>query len=198
MSFLGNILGGGPSNNQKQANNLLNSASQTALNTGGSYLTGSQGAFQAPTSYYQSILSGNPASVSGAIAPELNQSNQGYANARAQLNTYAPMGGGRSSQITQLPFQQQGAITNMISQARQGAAQGLTGIGGAEGQIGASLLGTGAQAANAFGTQAYQQNLLATQLGLGVGGALGSIISGGIAGAAGGGGFTGALKGAFG
>jgi hypothetical protein len=160
MSFLGNLFGGGPSNDQKQSNNLLNSAAQTGLNTGGQYLTSSQQNFAAPSTYYQSILSGNPAAVAGAVAPEVNQLNQGYANARRQVDQYAPLGGGRSSQITQMPFQQQGAITNLIAKARENAAQGLTGIGSAEGGIGSNLIGTGAQAANAFGNQATEQNLL--------------------------------------
>jgi hypothetical protein len=178
MSFLGNLFGGGPSNNQKQANNLLNSAAETGLNVGGNFLRSSQNAFQAPTSYYSSILSGNPAAVSGALAPELSQLNAGYRNARTQLDQFAPMGGGRASMISQLPFEQQSAITNLIAQQRALAAQGLTGIGGTMGGIGANLVGIGTNAAGIMGSQAFEQALRNQQVGQSVGQGIGSIIAG--------------------
>ena len=185
MSFLSNLFGGGPSNNQKTANNQLNGAANAGINTGLSYLGNSQQAFQAPTSYYSSILSGNPASVAGALSPEISALNSGYANNRVALDQFAPMGGGRAEAMAQLPFQRSGAITNLIAQERANAAQGLTGLGTTQGAIGQSLLGTGVQAANAFDVNAAQQHLLQQQTGMGIGSAIGNLLTGGLLGSIG-------------
>jgi hypothetical protein len=177
VSFLGNSFGAGPNNNQQTANNQLNATAQTGLNFGNSFLSGAQGAFQAPTSYYQSILSGNPASVSQAIAPSVNQLNSAYTQASQQNDQFAPMGGGRAAMQAQLPYQKAGAITNLISGAQQGAAQGLTGIGSAEGSIGNTALGIGGNAANAFDVNAGNQHDFQYNANNAIGGAIGKMIA---------------------
>jgi hypothetical protein len=186
MSFLSNLFGGGPNNNQKTANNQLNANAQNASNTGMAYLGNSATNFQAPTSYYASILSGNPSSVAGALSPEINQLGSAYQQQKQQVDQFAPMGGGRAALSAQLPYQQAGAITNMISQARQNAASGLTGIAGTEGALGQGLLGTSTTAASAFDQNAYLQHMLQQQTGLGVGSAIGSLLTGGLLGKIGG------------
>jgi len=123
------------------------------------FLGNSDTNFKAPTSYYSSILSGNPASVAGALSPEISQLQSAYQQNRQAVDQFAPMGGGRASFMAQLPFQRASAVTNLISGARQNAAQGLTGIAGTQGALGSSLLGVGTQAAGAFGNQATTQNL---------------------------------------
>jgi len=186
MSFLSNLFGGGPSNNQKTANNQLNANAQNASNFGLGYLQDSGTNFQAPTSYYASILSGNPASVAGAVSPEISAINSGFQQGRQQVDQFAPMGGGRAATIGQLPYQKASAITNLISQARQNAASGLTGIAGTEGALGQGLLGTSTTAASAFDQNAYLQHLMQQQTGLGVGSAIGSLLTGGLLGKIGG------------
>lgn len=123
------------------------------------FLGNSDTNFKAPTSYYSSILSGNPASVAGALSPEISQLQSAYQQNKQQVDQFAPMGGGRASFMAQLPFQRASAVTNLISGARQDAAKGLTGIAGTQGALGSSLLGVGTQAAGAFGNQATTQNL---------------------------------------
>jgi hypothetical protein len=178
MSFLGSIFGAGPNNNQKTANNQLNADAQNASNFGLGYLEPSQTNFQAPTSYYSSILSGNPADVSGALAPQISQLQSGFQQNKQQVDQFAPMGGGRAATLAQAPFQETSAITNLISNARQNAAQGLTGIAGTEGALGGGLLGTSTQAANAFDTQGNVQNQFQYQQGAQTGQALGQLIAG--------------------
>lgn len=177
MSFLSSIFGGGPNNNQKVANNQLNAAAQNASNTGMGYLTNSATNFQAPTSYYSSILSGNPADVAGALSPQISQLNSAYAGARAQNDQFAPMGGGRAEMAANLPYQKAGAITNLISGARQNAAQGLTNIAGTQGSLGSSLLGTSASAADAFDKNAGNQMQFQYGAGLGAGGGIAQLIA---------------------
>ena len=124
--------------------------SQSFIDQGtNTYKTG-QGYTAAPASYYSSILSGNPAAVSGALSPEISQLSSGFSQARKQLDQFGPMGGGRSAQMAQLPFQQQGAITNLISGARNNAAGALAGLGVQEQQLGLSGQSMGAQLLNAI------------------------------------------------
>ncbi len=190
---------GGPNNDQKTANNQLNAVAQNASNTGMGYLTNSANNFEAPTSYYSSILSGNPASVAGALSPEISQLNSGFQQGRQQVDQFAPMGGGRSALMAQLPFQKASALTNLISGARQNAATGLTGIAGTEGALGSGLLNTSATAANYFDQNAYNQHEMQLKNGTGIGSAIGSLLTssglldkiGGLfGGGKGGGGFT--------
>ena len=188
MSFLNNLSGAGPSNYQKTAWNTLNGIGTGAANTGFNFLGSSQQNFQPPTSYYASILSGNPASVAGALSPEISSLQSGYANNRAALDQFAPMGGGRAEAMAQLPFQKAGAITNLISGARQNAAQGLTNIAGQQGGIGTSLLGVGANAAGTFGQQATNQNIFQYGANSALGNAIGQILRNLLGGKGGGGG----------
>lgn len=178
MSFLGNLFGAGPNSTQKAANTQLLNTSQNASNTGMGFLSNASTAFQAPTSYYSSILSGNPADVSGALAPQISQLNAGYAQGRNQVDQFAPMGGGRSSVMANLPFQKASAITNLISQARQAAAQGLTGIAGTEGGLGTNLLSVGTGAASNLGDLSTRQQQFSYQAGSNIGSALGALIAG--------------------
>lgn len=178
MSFLGNLFGAGPNSTQQNANTQLQTNASNAGNTGMGFLGNAGKAFEAPTSYYSSILSGNPADIAGALSPQISQLNTGFNNARRQVDQFAPMGGGRSSTLANAPFQQASAITNLISQARANAAQGLTGIAGTEGGLGANLLGvsnTGAAELGNLSTQQqqfqYQQNQLTGQ-------AIGRMIAG--------------------
>lgn len=178
MSFLGSIFGGGPNNDQKTANNQLNRVAQGSANTGFDYLNNSSQNFQAPTSYYSSILSGNPASVAGALSPQINQLQGAYQQNKQQVDQFAPMGGGRAALSAQLPYQKAGAITNLISGARQNAAQGLTGIAGTEGALGQGLLGTSTNAAEAFDQNAGGQHEFQYKAGNQIGGAIGQLLAG--------------------
>lgn len=178
MSFLGKLFGAGPDNYQKTSYNQLNAASQNASNTGMGFLGDSSKSFQAPTSYYSSILSGNPADVSGALAPQINQLQGAYQQARQQVDQFAPMGGGRAALSAQLPYQKASAVTNMISQARQNAAQGLSNIAGTEGGIGSNLLGVSAGSAGDALKYATDQSQFAYKAGNNIGMAIGAMIAG--------------------
>ncbi len=178
MSFLGKLFGAGPDNYQKTSYNQLNAASQNASNTGMGFLGDSSKSFQAPTSYYSSILSGNPADVAGALSPQINQLQGAYQQNKQQVDQFAPMGGGRAALSAQLPYQKAGAITNLISQARQNAAQGLTNIAGTQGGIGSSLLGVSAGAAGSSGEQAQDSHQFEYNSGNQIGQAIGMMIAG--------------------
>lgn len=186
MSFLGTTTTG----NQNQSQNLLNynaesatpqmgnatAAGNNALQTGMGYLNQFSNTLNAPSNYFQSLLSGNKAVTTAALAPDTSRINDTIAGATNSTGTLTPRGGGRSSTLFNLPFQGQAQESGLFNQLRPQAAQGLTGIAGLQGNVGLgesaignSLLNTGANflnagtsAANALGGQASQsraQNL---------------------------------------
>lgn len=171
MSFLGT----GSSNDQKQSNNLLNYNAQAAtpasqgaqasgnssLNTGMQYLNSFSNTLAAPTNYFQNLLSGNKAQTTAALAPDINRINDQNTGTLQSTSTLTPRGGGRSSTLFNLPFAGTTQTAGLYNGARAGAAQGLTGIAGEQGQVGtqtgtlgANLLNTGANYLNAGTTAA--------------------------------------------
>lgn len=165
MSF-----GLGTSNDQKQSNNLLNYNAQSAtpqvtnatnqgnsaLNTGMQYLNSFSNSLAAPTNYFQSLLSGNKAQSTAALAPDISRIQDQTQGALQSTSTLTPRGGGRSSTLFNLPYAASSGVSSLYNGQRAGAAQGLTNIAGAEGQvaegeqgIGTNLLNTGANYLNA-------------------------------------------------
>ncbi len=120
-TLMGNQFLGNSANDFTQANNYLTQAGST---------------LQKPADYYGGILSGNRAAMMGAMAPEITTINNQANQAKHQLATMGPMGGGRASAMAQLPMQAAGQIGTMFQQARPQAAQGLLSVGNAQGNLG--------------------------------------------------------------
>lgn len=113
------------------------------VNQGLGTVGGGLGSTNASANYYQNLLSGNPAAMAQAIQPTANGIRAQYQGARNQLNTYAPMGGGRSNLMAQLPFQSAGAISNALAQVQPQAAQQLGSLGLGIGNLGLGIGGLG-------------------------------------------------------
>lgn len=146
----------------RSLNNYSGTSGQNVFQTGGN-MAGQSG------DYYSKILSGNPAAIAQAMAPTINATNSAYKQQQQQVDQFAPMGGGRASQMAQLPFQKAGAISNIIAGAQPGAASALGTLGTQEQSLGlqqlqqalASLLEMRGQDVNEHG----QSMQLAGQLG---------------------------------
>jgi len=144
---------------------------ERSTNTGNDLLTSAQGAFKPAQDYWQAILHGGPQAFQ-AISPTVQASNAAYNQAKTSLSNFAPMGGGRASQLQQLPFQQAGAIGNMFSQLQPQAAQQLANLGTAQGGLGTSLSNANTSLAgglvNSLGNQnlGLMQTILQSLLGL--------------------------------
>lgn len=164
MGFLGNIFGGGPSNDQKQSNNLLNfnaqqatpayqnsisqgnkaiQSGQQALGTGMNFLHQFSNTLGAPTNYFQNILSGNNANTTSALAPEISKIGGNLNQTMQSTAQLAPRGGGRSSMLFNLPYQAASQTAGVYNQARPQAANALTGIAGQLGSVGLGQEGVG-------------------------------------------------------
>jgi hypothetical protein len=113
-------------------------------------------------SYWNSLLSGNRAATSAAIAPETNQINSAAdASRRQQAATGTARGGGVAGANQQQQTNTQAQVDNAIFAVRPQAAQQTAQIGGQELNEAQGLFGTSASAAGAAGniaTQARQES----------------------------------------
>lgn len=128
-----------------QGNSLtqyLRSLTNYGGNAGQSLLSSGTGMTGQAADYYSGILSGNPTALASAMQPEITATSNQYNGARQQANTFAPMGGGRSSLMASLPFQQAGTVSNIIAQARPMAAAALGNLGLGTSGLGSNLLST--------------------------------------------------------
>jgi len=143
--LLGDIFGGGsanvgPSSPTFQREQQLGDLSQqAAFNT---LMPESQGFYKqatsdlaGPTDYYNKLLSGNQAEMMSAEAPEISQITGQLNQQKQNISKFTPQGGGQTATLSQLPFQQEAQVTNLLQQARPAAAQGLEQLAGIEGGL---------------------------------------------------------------
>lgn len=183
MAFLGGWFGAGPNNSQSQANNLLNynaqaatpisqaavSSGKEALGTGMNFLNQFNNQAGKSGNWFQSLLSGNSANTTGALAPDINRikdQNQTLLDSTASL---APRGGGRGSMLFNLPFKSSSQTSGLYNSARPAAATNLANLAGEYGSIGVgassvgtNLFNTGVGALNAGTTAANDYGNLST------------------------------------
>lgn len=169
MSFLTSLFGGGggsvppgPSSAQTNtATSTLGSTGTSAANFMNSYgQTGSQGLnsglnnLTPVANWFQTIMNGNKQATLNQMQPQIAQTEGGLNTALQTGSTLAPRGGGRSSTLFDLPFEAQKDIASQYAAARAGAPAGLQSAATAQGALGASAAGAGAQ----FGQIGNQAN----------------------------------------
>jgi len=78
--------------------------------------------------YQKGILSGDRAEMLGAVEPEVRGILGQYDQARKAVSEFGPRGGGRTRQLSELPFQKITAVQDVLAKARPEAAKALSGI----------------------------------------------------------------------
>lgn len=162
---------------------------QKGLTAAGPMLSGSRAALGTAQNYLQSLVGGGKTAAMDAAAPEVNTILSQYDTAKKNLSQFAPRGGGTNSQLANLPFQESGAITNLLGSERSNAAQLLSSLGLGEGGLGSSLLprdsGAGSSLLN-YGLQNQeQQGQMFGQVGTSLGTLLGTLFNQGGGGSSG-------------
>jgi len=164
---------------QSEVNDLLNTGNLAQEYGFGTFAPMAQQGLGQAQNYYSGILSGNLSDITKAMAPEISTIQQQGAQQAKNLAEFTPQGGGQTQALSQIPFTTSGQETNLISQAQQGAAQGMAGLAGEELN---AVTGLGNLSAGAF-SQALQGLLgkqsQATQGQMG-GAELGLAASGGM------------------
>ena len=140
------------------------------------------GALGQTQNYLNSLLGGGQPAMEAA-APEVNTILSQYDTAKKSLSEFAPRGGGTNARMADLPFQESGAITNLLAGERGQAAQSLASLGLGEGSLASSLLprdsGAGSSLLNyALGNKA-QQGAMWGGVGTSIGTLLGQIFKSG-------------------
>ncbi len=190
-SILGGLLGNRKSQQQTDLENAQteNAKSQSALaklmaqQSSSSYNLGSP-AYGHALNYYSTLLNGNKAAVSQAIAPQVGQLSDTYRGAQRGLEQSGVQGPGRDYALGELNRQRAGQIGQLSVGVQPNAAASL-------GQLGLSGMGQGTGAAATSGglfngsSGAYQsllnsllgQNQLNYQNAFGQGNSLASLLA---------------------
>lgn len=183
-SIGGALLGSHKSSSEKTAlsglsdlTNVEARAGEYGLKQAPELLNAGRGNMDAVARFLAPLVSGNRQSSLEAAAPEVNSILSQYDTAKKSLSEFAPRGGGTNSKMADLPFQESGAITNLISGERGTAASNLAGLGVSEGGLASSLLprdtGAGASLLNyALSNKAQQGEMWGN-----IGTSIGTILS---------------------
>lgn len=126
--------------------------------------------------YYQPLLQGSRAAMSQAVAPEAGGITSVYRGAERGLERSGLQGGDLDLARAEMSRQRAGQISNLIPQARAGAASSLASLGA--GALGASQGGAGL-AGNLWGNvgqMGMQQRLIQQQGGYGMGQSTGEFL----------------------
>ena len=121
----------------------------------GDQATGMQ-TLQAPIDFYTKLLSGDPATMTQALAPTASLISQQYEGAKSATGTGLPSGGFRSTAMAGLPFAQASKVGDAALGLQSEAAKQLGTLGGEQATIGQGISNTGLGVAGVGSTQQSQ------------------------------------------
>lgn len=119
-----------------------------ALPEGKKLLGEAESTLQKPLDYYSKLLSGNRQEMLQAEAPEINTMRGQTEQAKANIGKFTPQGGGQTALLSELPFRESAAETNLLNTVRPQAAKGLQEISSEQGALSGMVTGEGLQAEN--------------------------------------------------
>ena len=139
-------------------------AGANLVNAGASLVNQGNTDIAAPTAYYQQLLSGNPATVTAALAPTAANISNITSGAINNVSQGMPLGGYRASTLANLPFAQASQVGNAALNLQPTAAQALASIGAGQEQagvnqqqVGTTLTGQGVQQLQSLISDAIQK-----------------------------------------
>jgi hypothetical protein len=136
------------------------------LNTGSDTLGKSLGTLEPSKNFFTTALSGNKDALQQLLAPQISTTLAQYDNAQKSVAAFTPRGGGKTQELSSLPFQKVGAYEKALSGARTSAATELPKIAATEGAIGGEQATAGAEQAQIGEAQKNQiTNLVGALLG---------------------------------
>jgi hypothetical protein len=87
-----------------------------------------KGSLPSALSFFEKLLSGDRSSVMGAIEPAVQSLTSQYEAGRVSENEFAPRGGGRTAADVMAPWQEEGQVSTLVSEAQTAGASGVVGI----------------------------------------------------------------------
>jgi hypothetical protein len=133
----------------RSMSNLLGTMAPGITGTGLMTTQQGLGTMQPAVNFYQQLLSGNPATVTQALAPTAANINNIYSGAMNQASQGMPAGGYRAATMAGLPQAQAAQVGNAALGLQPAAAMGLGQLGTTQAQIGGNLLQSGLTAQQA-------------------------------------------------
>jgi len=133
-------------------------ASKQLMPIGTNLLTKGAQTYQPALDYWRGILSGDRGAAFSAAAPEISRIAEGYEGTRQAQANLVPRGGGRSSLLSQLPYQQMRDQQTLLQQARPEAAKNVMAAGTQIAQTGSTAINSAIQAL--YGTTSAGRELL--------------------------------------
>lgn len=112
--------------------------------------------------FYNKLMSGDPSTMTGALAPTAANIANMFSGLNQQLFSGLPAGGYRATAMANSPFAQTQMVGNAALGLQNQAAQGLLGAGGEQAQIGQNMAGVGTQIGQ-LGTTLTGQGLSGAQ-----------------------------------
>lgn len=149
---------------------------KTSAQTGANVLNMGANATQPVLNYWASILSGNRAATTSALAPEISRIGEGYRTASNTSAALNPRGGPSASFLSEVPYQQQRDVSTLLQSARPAAAQSLGTMGNNLLSNGTNLLYASTAAGRNILEQQRQQKLLEAERGKSIGTGLFDLI----------------------
>lgn len=127
-----------------------NSATQTSQGTG--ILNQGTQDVNTGTGFFNSVLNGNRADGTAALAPDINRIRDANQNALQTASTLTPRGGGRTAALFSRPFATNDQTNSLYGGVRAGAAGALAQIGQGQQGVGTGLYGVANSSLNTAGT----------------------------------------------
>src|SRR5271169_950764 len=112
------IAGGSP----PDPSTYISTGSKNEYNAGAGDIGAGLSTMQPSIDYFRKLLSGNPADVASAMQPQSDVIANQFSQIRNMFSTTGARGGGTSSTLAQLPFQQIKQLQDVESQQRANAA----------------------------------------------------------------------------
>ena len=119
----------------------------------------SSGLLNPASQYWMSLLSGNPAQTTAALAPDINRIRGSEASVMNSASTLAPRGGGRGTTLFNAPLQAETQTQGTFNAARPAAASAAGSLGVQTGGLSLQSLAQALQAMLAERGQTTQMAL---------------------------------------
>jgi|SRR5215510_7207356 len=130
-----------------------------------------------PANYYQSLLSGNRAAMTQAVAPSIAQTTDVYRGAERDLDRLGVRGAARDVAAGELNRQRASQLAGLVTGVQPGAAGALAGLGGTLLQQGGGLAGGAGNIYNALLNQGAWNRQYGREQGQQAGEKLGGLVA---------------------
>ena len=149
----------------------------TAANVAGDLIQQSRPMIQQPANYFSTLLSGNRAAMTQAVAPAIAQTTDIYRGAERGLDRAGVRGAARDVEMGELNRQRASQLSGLTTGVQPGAATALAGLGTNVLSHSAGLYNTAGNVYSRLLREGYENRVYGRQEGQNAGSAIGKLIA---------------------